>query len=637
MATPPTLVAGKLKAAIKAELASEIEGGDITITADNVSDTSTKVMMTAGERETLEVTAAKLPNLVAPGFAAPFLDALARVAGGVRDDGTLDFLAARFGTVNGAQASDIAGAAQVIRLALDVPGFALALLALDYSVAGGVRDDGTLDVAALQVGSVGADAAALAAATIQAAAITTLNGHPVDALIGAIGTATDFTPALRRSDMTYPVRARAAFLTAPAQAGGAGGWYASAGTFTVDNAVTVGGRSTLRYEGTTDDFPNVYVAFPSRPLTVQGRIMWRFKTDPAIGGTFSMVAGYSSDAPNADPPTTAPTNRRAVVIQPTHHQVGVWNSYVADVAAVSMTPGGGTAMAWTDTGSPNATLMQLMRAVPTFPTGSSPSTRKIWFDRIAIGGLAQPFVLITFDGAYSGGSADKIGYVLKAMRDRGLVATQYMDGDAIASNRGLLDQLYAAGWDVAQQGIAHKNYTSAAAGADQAAREATLSADWDTADAALVAAGYLTARDCFAWPQAAHNAGLDAVLYAKGVRHSRGGNAPPRIVVAEDGSPEVINAGTLTTTCHYGTDGTSITSAQMISWTTDAILHGTGYCALTHGVVSGSATTGTETTGANWLAWLDDLAAKRDAGKLLVLTASQYLRMTACPRPLYDD
>lgn len=639
MALPPTDVSRKMRKLIKDELSAEltVPGSGVHVSADNVLDGETNVSMTKGERD---ITSRLSPDgsvSDVPGFAHSWLAADGSCAGGVRGDGTMDVASAKFGELNGIAGEQVAEAARSFVVSFDVPGFALALMAADGSCAGGVRTDGTIDGAALNI--ISAVMRTIAAETLSAssAEITTLNAANVDDLIQSIATTTDFAPLLQRPDLQWPIKAKSAFLARAAQVGGAGGWSCDSGSLAVDGAVTVAGRSTVKYQGNSNDYPTVRVAVESRPLPVQGRIVWRFKTDANIG-SFSQTLAYSSDAPNADPPSATPTNRRSVTIQPAQSQRGVWNSYVQDVDAASLTPGvGSSAVAWVDSGAPNAHRAQALQSLFSFPTSTPIINRQVWLDRPAISGLAVPFALLTFDGLdTSGASLDKIGFVLKAFRDRGLVGTQFMDGGQIAANKAILQLLADAGWDIGfNGGPGHINYTTAGAGADQAAREAKLSTDYDNFLAEAQAAGFTTLLDAIAWPQAAHNAGLDAVMYSKGCRFSRGGSAPPRIVVCEDGSPEVINDGTLTTTYHYGTDGAAFSAAQGISWNDDAVLHGTGYCSLTHFPVVGTSTSTTETSSTAWLAWLDDLAAKRQAGKMLCLTVSQYLRMTNCPRPLY--
>ena len=533
----------------------------------------------------------------APGFALSFINAIYDVAGGIRENGALEFDAGAFrdlvtATLAATRMSIGTGA---IDSALSVPGFVTAWTDAVFGVAGGVRDDGTLDFEAAVLRSATIAALTSPALTASAATITTLNGTPVSQILAGIQQQTDFVPALARSSLRYPLIAATTRLSA-GPATGAGGWAVSGGTLAVESVnVRQAGRNVLKVNATTPAGAGAYVVIRKKvPLRV---INGKFEIGAFIpGGAITSIGlYYSSDVPANDPPTSTAANRRLFQWAPDQIKTGGWQSLTADI---------GAATGWTNTGAPNAARVAQVEIFVSISASVPDGDRYALIDTVGFGGRAIPFVMLTFDGGYE----SHITKALPMLQARGFVGTQFSDGELIEGNRAFLDLLYQSGWDLGHQGRYHTNYLN---------NPANFSEDVDAGKAALIAAGYTTLLDGFAFPQSSDSAALRATLRSKGYKFARA-SYRPLTPFSSEGREELVSCGSRDT----GQKSAEI----MKAWLDQAVSLGESMVVHTHGLVPTAPVSALETLDTAYESFLDYAKQKESLGLCRIVNISQALR-----------
>jgi hypothetical protein len=192
-------------------------------------------------------------------------------------------------------------------------------------------------------------------------------------------------------------------------------------------------------------------------------------------------------------------------------------------------PGGA---AWVVTGT--QPLTDLITGVQINVSANSGNSAEIYLDGIDYQRKIPIKGSVSF-GFDRFGEASIPNLMLPIFQECGIAGYWAGDGNLIngaTSARGMLETVYAAGWDAISQGMNHPDYTAAGA--------AQLGTDYDTAKAIFQAGGFTNALDLFAYPLSANDASTDAMLVSKGVRMARSGwawavhpnefNAGPKLI-----------------------------------------------------------------------------------------------------------
>lgn len=386
----------------------------------------------------------------------------------------------------------------------------------------------------------------------------------------------------------------------------AGGW--SKGGFTISQeAVNVSrpGVPVMKFlmpAGAVDQYVETRIKIPPARLT-GGRFDLRVWLPWLSAGAVYMEFRYSSDTPAADPPSSSPSNRRFMNIQPDQLTRGKWTTISFDRTGKLYSNSAPNGVSWADTGTPDATEAEYLAIVLGCTAATPDAERYFLLDYVAANGYRKPFVMIGADGF---GTASHSSYLRPALSSRGFNGYIAGDGNLATGASSSLSTWYAAGNDVISQGMNHTDY---------AANPSLLSGDYDTARGIIDGLGFTRASKWFAYPVGGINESTIATLDGKGVLAARASNHP-KITISELGNSDFTHIGS------HGSD--QKTSAQMKAWVDDAILGGTGMMIFGHDFVA-SPSLSTETSIASFDIFLDYVKTKRDAGLIDVITPQDFI------------
>ena len=418
------------------------------------------------------------------------------------------------------------------------------------------------------------------------------------------------TPTLSKGGGYRTVEVPATVIATGADGiGTTGGWGVSTGTLSLETSnVRVPGRNVLKILANAGAADQVVAAYhKTATSTLSGNIeMWVW-LPPISAGSRSLILTYSSDTPASDPPTSAPTNRRFMTIAPDVLPTSGWFCMqIHRDGKLYSTGGAPLGTAWGSSGAPDINTIKQIRIILSTTSPMPDAERYMLVDQVAINGRGRPCFMLGFDGTYSSHTS----VALPLFSARNFKGYNAVDGDAAAGATAVLDVLNAAGWDIISQGIGHTNYVS---------NPTNLAADIVSARATLQGLGYTRALDIFAYPSNARNAAADVVAAANGIRMGAALTLP-HMPASSLGKPNLVGqAG------RFGLDGAGKTFAtDWKPWIDESVLSGKSLMFLTHDLVT-TASSGTETTIAQYTALLDYIATLRDAGTVDVLTPSQYL------------
>lgn len=389
--------------------------------------------------------------------------------------------------------------------------------------------------------------------------------------------------------------------------GGAGQWRPSnAGvqTMTIDSDfVRRPGHPTLKIDASVLSPTGAYYrsfrkAIEATALTGAYE-MWIWVPVTTAGGhSFLVKAG--SDTP-ADPPIATPANLVQQQFVPDKYQACYWTCLYWHTDGKIYANAAPNGVAPSVTGTPDLNSIKEIEFDWSINIDTPAAERYMYLDLVAFNGKSKPKIIIGFDGF---GDSSHAAIVKPKFDEVGMVGYIAGDGDSLAGNEAAVSAFNDAGWDIISQGIGHKNYVT---------NVGDLSADFDTAKAILQAAGFTRALDYFAYPFNTRDLATDAILEGKGVKWARttGGNRFPATSL---GKPEPLVFGAL--------DMGQKTAAQMLAWVDDAILAGYSMALYGHTITT-TASTSTETATAEFEAFMDGLATRRDAGQIEVTTPSR--------------
>lgn len=393
----------------------------------------------------------------------------------------------------------------------------------------------------------------------------------------------------------------------------AGGWSASLATLSIDSSKQRRtGKSTVKVTGDPTGAVSCYVrkAIPSG-VTLTGKIEWHLNIPKPSVGTIGILPGWSATAPAADPPSATPSNTKSTYYGPTDRADGIWTIIDTHPSVSYFSTGRKAGGAWYSTQSLPAPI-QYIELVVQFSADVPSAERVLWIDEVGINGYTRPSIMLGFDGFYQ----SQVSVALPLFKEKGFKgyassAPKLFTTDAQAATyKARTDALYAAGWDILQQG--QRNGDAAPNG--YATNQSTLAADIIQARSQLQAAGYIRGLDIMTYPYNARSAASDAVLAANGIVMA--GSTGNEISRTSAGIQNPLAFG------RYLTDGN--TAAQMIAAIDAAIIGGRSLMMFGHDLVTTITDTTIHTSISEYSTMLDYLANKAFEGKCEVILPSEY-------------
>lgn len=409
--------------------------------------------------------------------------------------------------------------------------------------------------------------------------------------------------------------------------GSAGQWSASNGTLSAEASdVRRPGASVMKITGSTVTGSD-QITIVRRKITtaekLRGRIDVFYKLRRPSAGTTNMWVNWSGTAPSADPPVSSPANLRQMFVGGFERSDDIWSCLASHPSYKNFGTGQANGRDWSSTQAIPADIQYLEFYLQT--SADVPvAERVLLIDQVVINAYEKPSIIPMFDGWYP----SHANFYVPEFERRGLRgssgsatrSTPATDTTAthIAAKKAYLDTMYAAGWDITQQGQRAGNPSTGYPG-----KFDTLASDIQTARSDLKAAGYVRGLDVFSYMFNARSKDTDPILAANGIRLARGsGNQGLTRSQFGKGSPLAMGC--------IGTD--QKTSAQLIAALDSAIGKGEHLCLIGHDVVAKAAgdgsngTTGsTETSQAEMVKFLDAIAERVFADKCRVQTPSEFL------------
>lgn len=407
-------------------------------------------------------------------------------------------------------------------------------------------------------------------------------------------------------------------------AGSAGQWGASGATLSAESSdVRRPGVNVLKATatGAAGTTRNLYVR---KKITasdlLRGRIEVWLKIPKVSAGSAGLFINWSKNVPSADPPVADPAATHGIFIGSYERADGVWTCISVDPRYNYFGTGSAaTGRAWYDTETLPAAIQHLAILVQ-FDTNVPSGQDYFLLDQVAVNGKDRPSVMFMMDGYY----ASHATIMLPLMAARGLrgstgsrtrnAPSTDTTGTYLAQQKAYLDALYAAGWDITQQGQRNGDPSTGYPG-----NYSTLAADIASAKADLIAAGYTRGLDVFSYMFNARSPATDAILAANGMLMARGqGNCG--LTRSQLGKGAMLAAGCV------GTD--LRTGAQMVAALDAAIAKGEHIIFFGHDVVDAAVGTlsGSQTSKAELAILLDAVQSYAFAERCRVEPPSEFLK-----------
>lgn len=349
--------------------------------------------------------------------------------------------------------------------------------------------------------------------------------------------------------------------------------------------------------------------------TAIGRVDIPVFVPSGIGTGFTIDLMVSSDDPAATPPNVTPANRRTYKFQPDQMKQGSWAILSVHLdATADNSPSIGTGWASSGTGANTRAIRQIQLFV-NFP-GNNTQPRFIELGPVCIGAYTKPFIMI---GADAGGSDEgHIRDLLPIARKYGLVlafacdAANLLDSVNFGKALAIVRQYQLEGHDTINEGVGHKNYS-------QAGNVPLLGPDVDTANARFPQLGEVQANEfIFGCPQNALSGPGVEQLQARNYRMVRFGSKRS-LVANQFGKESLIGVAAIA--------ADQASAETLIKWLDSAELNGSSFLYLIHSLTTSEAPGGTQTNIVQFELFCAELAKRRDAGRLLQGSMSEFEAM----------
>jgi len=384
----------------------------------------------------------------------------------------------------------------------------------------------------------------------------------------------------------------------------ANGWSVSNGVLALDAAnARRAGTSALKATANAGAV-DLTVRHQIASVAISDGFEFWVRTPKPTAGTVNVLVQWSATAPGANPPASAPAGGRQLFLNGTEYAQGIWTCIKAHPAFSHYGTGRPSGRAWYSTEALPSTV-NYIDIVFQFSVDVPAGERDCWIDMVSVNGKTKPLVVVGFDGFY----ASTASVALPLFNKYGLKDYNSSSGNNIASNRSTCDALYAAGWDLIQQGQRLGNYgTDANAG--------SLAADVLTARAQFDAAGYARGRNIFTYPLNSRQPASDAVLSANGFKCA---------AATGDGcfAHSQLGAGGILAVGRNSLN--NVTAAQAQAALDAAIGNGGHIWYYGHNLVGSITDVNTQMLTSEFTAFMAYLADKHFSGAVEVVTPSEFL------------
>jgi len=168
---------------------------------------------------------------------------------------------------------------------------------------------------------------------------------------------------------------------------------------------------------------------------------------------FDLAAGYSSDTPSTDPPTTEPTNRVGMAGLNAIVEPGSWTRIRFPVNSATSFNGSTVVV----TGTPDSNVVKQVKLYVFFSSTTSSQERIAYFDLPSLGQREKSSIIFTYDGD----PAKAIKTVLPKFQTYGIAGAAIFNDRNNSINTDLAQQyrfLIDNGWDLGCNGQNHTNY-----------------------------------------------------------------------------------------------------------------------------------------------------------------------------------